>query len=82
MKRQMSFIFAVLIVSMLISCANPATSTTTSPTATNPSLQPGEGIGEMILAKDESGEPDIYNHCSPFVVESDPQVMLGHVMFL
>ena len=76
MKRQMSFIFAVLIVSMLISCANPATSTTTSPTATNPSLQPGEGIGEMILAKDESGEPDIYNHCSPFVVESDPQVMI------
>ena len=80
MKRQMSFIFAVLIVSMLISCANPATSTTASPTvsptAPNPPLLPGEVIGEMILAKDETGEPDIFNHCSPFVVESDPQAMI------
>jgi predicted esterase len=76
MKRQMGFIFAVLIVSMLMSCANPAASTIASPTAPNPPLQPGEAIGEMILAKDETGEPDIFNHCSPFVVESDPQVMI------
>jgi len=77
MKRQITTsVLVMLIASVLISCAAPATILTVSPTAPASSLQPGEAIGEMILAKDETGEPDIFDHCSPFVVESDPQVII------
>jgi len=91
MKRWIPIsVFLMLITSILISCAAPATSPTASPTAPpsasptvsptamDSTIQPGEAVGEMILvvAKDEAREPDIFNYCSPFVAESDPKVII------
>ena len=88
MKRWITISVSVmLIASSLISCANPPTvptvyaaltAPTASPTLSNPSLKPGDSVGEMILvvAKDEAREPDIFNYCSPMIAESDPKVMI------
>ena len=56
----------------------PTVAPTVAPTAPNLSLQPGEVIGEMVLeiAKDEIGDLDIFNHCSPIIAESDPHVII------
>jgi len=76
MKRQMSSVFALLLVNMLISCANPTTYTA-SPEP-HSSIRPGGTLGEMVLeiAKDETGEPDVYNYCSPIITDSDPRVLV------
>jgi predicted esterase len=91
MKRWITIsVFLMLITSILISCAAPETSPTASPTATpsaSPSvsptamdstIQPGEAIGDMvmIIAKDEIGQPDIFAHCSPYIAESDPKIII------
>ena len=78
MKHQASFVFVMLIASVLVSCATPATLSTASPTLSNSSAKPGEAIGEMVLeiAKDETGEPSIFNFCSPIITESDPAIIV------
>ncbi len=56
----------------------PTVTTAPSPsrTVSESSLKPGDSVGEMVLeiAQDDTG--DIYNHCSPFIVESDPAVIV------
>ena len=41
-------------------------------------IEPGEKLGQMVLeiAKDETGEPSIFNFCSPFIAESDPAIIV------
>jgi len=88
--RTALFVFVILTASLLLSCAAPATTPTISPTklpnipptmsstASSSSLQPGAVIGEMLLeiAQGEASEPDIFNHCSPLIAESDPNVIV------
>ncbi len=80
MKRYASFALVALIANILLSCANPAV-TSTAPPATSISsspIQPGNTIGQMVIeiAKDETGEPSIFNSCPPIITESDPAVIV------
>ena len=69
---------AIAMASILLSCASPAITPIASPATPYSSIQPGETIGEMVLAsaENETGESYFYNYCSPIVAESDPKVMV------
>ena len=74
MKPLLNSMWVFLVICVLASCAPQATAV---PDA-GPSLKPGDKIGEMIVkpAPDQSGEPSIYNYCSPYITESDPAVIV------
>lgn len=74
MKHISVLIFLLLAASLTASCAGPAA----SPGPNSVKLQPGDAVGEAVLgiAKDESGEPDIFNYCNPSIEKSDPPVIV------
>lgn len=78
MKRYASFVLVALIANILFSCANPAATPIAPPTTSISSIQPGNTIGQMVIeiAKDDTGEPSIFDFCSPIITESDPAVIV------
>ncbi len=78
MKFQIGFLFSILSFSLLVSCSKPVTNPTVSSAETNPLMRPGDTLGGMklIIARDETGEPSIYNNCAPLITDSDPSVIV------
>ena len=78
MKVRAILLFMFLIASLTVSCANPATSPTTSPSMPTTSIQPGDAVGDVTfeIAKDETAEPSIFNPCSPFITDTDPSIIV------
>ena len=77
MKHPSVFVFLLLVASVTVSCASP-TSAPASPAPNSSVLQPGDTLGEAVIeiAKDETGEPDIFTYCDPIIAESAPRVMV------
>jgi predicted esterase len=77
MIRLSVFVFLLLVAIVTVSCASPATSTA-SPTLNPPMLKPEDSLGEAVveIAKDETGEPDVFTFCDPLITESDPRVIV------
>ncbi|HLO18126.1 MAG TPA: PHB depolymerase family esterase, partial [Anaerolineales bacterium] len=78
MKRQGNVVFGLLISILVVSCASPTLAPSESMIEPDSSIETGDALGKMVfvIAKDESGEPSIFNSCSPFVSDSDPAVMV------
>lgn len=77
MKPVLSFTLALIAAIQLAACATP---TFSPPAASAPPgmIMPGDKIGDMEVknGRDESGEPSIFNYCSPIITESDPSIIV------
>lgn len=57
---------------------NSGAPATVTPTAPRPPLGPGDTVGEMVIriARDDTGEPSIFNYCVPVITPSDPSPLV------
>lgn len=78
MKVPTLFVSMFIMASLIVSCANPAASTTPPAPAPTTSIKPGDTLAGTIfeIAKDETAEPSIFNPCSPFITDSDPSIIV------